>query len=74
MAGASSIDGGITVSLEHFQQVVVSGDRKTVEVGPGLRWVDVYMAVEKHGLSVAGGRVSLRHPSSDLVSLQLIAR
>jgi FAD/FMN-containing dehydrogenase len=57
-AGASSIEDGITVSLESFKQAVVSSDKKTVDIGPGLRWVDVYTAVEKDGLSVAGGRVS----------------
>jgi len=58
-AGSSSIEDGITVSLENLRQAKVSTDKQTVDVGPGLRWVDVYTAVEKDGLSVAGGRVSL---------------
>lgn len=58
-AGASSIEDGITISLENFRQAEISLDKKTVDVGPGLRWVDVYTAVEKDGLSVAGGRVSM---------------
>jgi hypothetical protein len=58
-AGASSIEDGITVSLENFKQAVVASDKKTIDIGPGLRWIDVYNAVEKDGLSVAGGRVSL---------------
>jgi FAD/FMN-containing dehydrogenase len=57
-AGASSIEDGVTVSLENFKEVKVSSDKKTVDIGPGLRWVDVYTAIEKDGLSVAGGRVS----------------
>lgn len=57
-AGASSIEDGITISLENLKQANVSADKKTVDVGPGLRWIDVYNAVEKDGLSVAGGRVS----------------
>ncbi|KAH7069218.1 FAD binding domain-containing protein [Paraphoma chrysanthemicola] len=57
-AGASSIEDGITVSLENFKQTIVAADKKTVNVGPGLRWVDVYKAVEKDGLSVVGGRMS----------------
>jgi FAD/FMN-containing dehydrogenase len=58
-AGASSIEDGITVSLENFKQAVVASDKQTVDIGPGLRWIEVYKAVEKDGLSVAGGRVSL---------------
>ena len=44
--------------MENFKQVKVATDKKTVDVGPGMRWVDVYTAVEQDGLSVAGGRVS----------------
>jgi FAD/FMN-containing dehydrogenase len=58
-AGASSIEDGITVSMENFKQAKVSSDKTTVDIGPGLRWVNVYTAIEKDGLSVAGGRVSL---------------
>lgn len=57
-AGASSIEGGITVSMENFRQITVSSDKQTVDVGPGLRWVEVYTAVENHGLTVVGGRMS----------------
>ena len=57
-AGSSSIEDGITISMENFKQVDVATDKKTVDVGPGMRWVDVYTAVEQDGLSVAGGRVS----------------
>ena len=57
-AGASSIEDGITISLENFKQVKVATDKKTVDVGHGMQWVDVYTAVEHDGLSVAGGRVS----------------
>ncbi|KAJ4371001.1 hypothetical protein N0V86_008695 [Didymella sp. IMI 355093] len=56
--GASSIEGGITVTMENFKQVSVSSDKKTVDVGPGNRWVDVYTALEPHGVGVAGGRMA----------------
>ena len=35
--GASNIDGGITVNVESFKQVLVSADKRTVDVGPGNR-------------------------------------
>jgi len=57
-AGASSIEDGITISMENFKQAVIASDKQTVDIGPGLRWIDVYKAVEKDGLSVSGGRVS----------------
>lgn len=56
-AGASSIEDGITVSMENFKLAKVATNKETVDVGPGLRWTDVYKAVEEHGLIVAGGRV-----------------
>ncbi|KAE8862147.1 hypothetical protein PTNB29_04709 [Pyrenophora teres f. teres] len=57
-AGASSIEDGITISMENFKQAVVASDKQTVDIGPGLRWIDVYKAVEKDGLSVSGGRMA----------------
>jgi hypothetical protein len=51
--------------MENFKQAVVASDKQTVDIGPGLRWIDVYKAVEKDGLSVSGGRVCqqiLTHP------------
>jgi FAD/FMN-containing dehydrogenase len=56
-SGASSIDGGITVSMENFKKVEASSDKKTADIGPGNRWVDVYTALGKSNLAVVGGRV-----------------
>jgi FAD/FMN-containing dehydrogenase len=41
-AGASSIEGGITLSMANFNKIQPSSDRKTVDIGPGNRWVNVY--------------------------------
>ncbi|KAF2279163.1 FAD-binding domain-containing protein [Westerdykella ornata] len=57
-AGASSIEGGITLSMENLNQIKVSSDKKTVDVGPGNRWASTYQALENHGLAVVGGRMS----------------
>lgn len=62
-AGVSSIDNGITISLENLNQTLVSADKQTIDIGPGLRWVDIYTAAEEHGLSVVGGRVNPYVPS-----------
>lgn len=44
--------------MENFRKVEIASDKQSVDIGPGLRWIDVYTAIEKDGLSVAGGRVS----------------
>ena len=59
-AESSSIEGGITIALQNFMQIVPSVDRKTVDIGPGNRWLNVYQALEPKGLNVVGGRVSCR--------------
>ncbi|KAF2641381.1 FAD-binding domain-containing protein [Massarina eburnea CBS 473.64] len=57
-AGASGIDDGITVSLENLKQIKVAPDQKTVDIGPGNRWVNVYTVLDKVGLGVVGGRMA----------------
>jgi hypothetical protein len=59
-SGASSIDGGITVSMENLKKVQLSSDQTTADIGPGNRWVDVYTALGKSNVGVVGGRVSSR--------------
>jgi FAD/FMN-containing dehydrogenase len=57
-AGASNIEGGITVSLEKHKKISLSQDKKTVTIQPGNTWAAVYKELEKSELTVAGGRVS----------------
>ncbi|GAM83052.1 hypothetical protein ANO11243_010380 [Dothideomycetidae sp. 11243] len=57
-AGASSTSTGITVSMENFNQVTLSQDRKTAAVGPGNTWESVYDALDPYNLTVIGGRAS----------------
>jgi FAD binding domain len=57
-AGASNINAGVTFDLSGLNQVTVSADQSYTSVGPGNRWVDVYLKLDALGLSVAGGRVS----------------
>jgi len=59
-AGASSIQGGITIALEKMDSIVVSSDKKLAAIGPGNLWLRVYETLEKVGLVVIGGRVSIR--------------
>ena len=56
--GCSNSDGGITIDFFHMKQVTPSADRKTVSIGPGNAWVDVYSVLEPQNLTVVGGRVA----------------
>jgi hypothetical protein len=58
VVGASSIKGGVLIDLSLFNKVTPAADRKSVVIGAGCKWVDVYKALEDHGLAVAGGRNS----------------
>ena len=59
-AGAANINStGVLLSTASLSQVEVSDDRKTVDVGPGNRWVDVYKGLEPYGLTVVGGRLGV---------------
>lgn len=43
--------------MSKFTQMILSEDKKTVDVGLGNRWLDVYKALDPHGFAVTGGRV-----------------
>ncbi|KAJ0162362.1 Bifunctional solanapyrone synthase [Colletotrichum tanaceti] len=58
MAGASSIEGGITVSFTNMRGISLSSDRKVASVQPGNVWGDVYQELTKYDLTVIGGRIS----------------
>ncbi|KAL7791990.1 hypothetical protein V8C37DRAFT_381238 [Trichoderma ceciliae] len=57
-AGAANIDGGVTIDLSRLNTITVSDDRKTVSIGPGAKWGEVYSKLDGLGISVAGGRAS----------------
>ena len=54
--GASNSDGGVTLLLRRIKHVEVSDDRKTVRLGSGAQWLEVYSALGEHALAVVGGR------------------
>ncbi|RXW13918.1 hypothetical protein EST38_g11934 [Candolleomyces aberdarensis] len=49
---------GVHISLYSLRSIDYSSTSQTVEIGTGLKWDDVYAALEPHGMSVAGGRVT----------------
>jgi FAD/FMN-containing dehydrogenase len=56
--GASSIEGGITVSMERMNDITLSSDKKVASIGPGNRWGAVYTKLAEDVLAVIGGRAS----------------
>ncbi|KAK6538557.1 hypothetical protein TWF694_010136 [Orbilia ellipsospora] len=57
-AGASNIDGGLTIDLRNLNEITLSADKTQTSVGPGNVWYDVYSKLERENLTVIGGRVS----------------
>ncbi|KAK8122598.1 hypothetical protein PG984_011268 [Apiospora sp. TS-2023a] len=57
-AGAANIEAGVLIDLRKLNQITVAPDEKTVRVGPGNRWGDVYRGLDTRGLAVLGGRIA----------------
>ena len=55
--GFSSVDNGVLIAFRpNSQYVTPAADGKSVEVGSGCKWEDVYRALEPLGKTVVGGR------------------
>ncbi|KAK4446231.1 hypothetical protein QBC34DRAFT_331723 [Podospora aff. communis PSN243] len=48
---------GVHISLRKLRQVVLSRDKRTVEIGFGQTWMDVFEKLDGTGYNVVGGRV-----------------
>jgi hypothetical protein len=44
--------------LEELNEIKVTADKQSVDVGPGNGWGQFYSELEKNGVAVVGGRVS----------------
>ncbi|RDW94972.1 hypothetical protein BP5796_00735 [Coleophoma crateriformis] len=55
--GSNNINGGVLIALNNLTDIKVASDNATVEVGAGLRWIDVYTTIEEYGLYCLGGRL-----------------
>ncbi|KAF4926907.1 putative FAD-linked oxidoreductase [Colletotrichum viniferum] len=58
ISGANSIDGDVLIVFSNMTRLELSNQRSRVQLGPGLRWGEVYNAQEPYELTVAGGRVA----------------
>ncbi|KAF4966449.1 hypothetical protein FZEAL_10656 [Fusarium zealandicum] len=58
ITGANNIDGGPLIVMSNLTTLELAKDKKSVWVGPGLDWGQVYRYLGQHKLAVAGGRLS----------------
>ncbi|KAH7014458.1 uncharacterized protein B0I36DRAFT_299373 [Microdochium trichocladiopsis] len=56
--GANSIDNGVLMVMSNLTTLSLAEDKLSVEVGPSHDWGEVYTELDKHGLTVAGGRLA----------------
>jgi FAD/FMN-containing dehydrogenase len=49
---------GVQISMTRFNEIVIRKDNKTVEIGAGLTWTDVYTYLIPKGFNVVGGRLN----------------
>jgi FAD/FMN-containing dehydrogenase len=49
---------GVQIAMSRFSEIDYNEAEKTVTLGAGLIWDDVYAALEPHGVNVLGGRVT----------------
>lgn len=57
-AGASNIQGGVTIDLQGLGHISVEPDRSIVSVGTGATWLSVYSYLDPLNLTVNGGRTA----------------
>ncbi|ROW02398.1 hypothetical protein VMCG_06089 [Cytospora schulzeri] len=56
-AGSANVQDGITIDTRGLKGIALSDDKSVVEIAAGETWANVYAELEKHNLTVAGGRV-----------------
>ena len=44
--------------MTRFNEIVIREDNRTVEIGAGLTWTDVYTYLVPKGFNVVGGRLN----------------
>ncbi|KAF4778635.1 FAD binding domain protein [Colletotrichum scovillei] len=60
ISNAANIDApGVLISTSNLNNLTLSADQATIEVGAGNTWSDVYRFLEPYQLAVVGGRAGL---------------
>lgn len=55
--GAANIDNGVLIDMSRFNKVVHDAQNNHATGGAGQRWSSVYSSLNKHNVTVVGGRV-----------------
>jgi FAD/FMN-containing dehydrogenase len=53
--GTNNIDGGVSIVLGALSQADIASDKKTVRLGAGAKWGQIYKEFADKGLLVPGG-------------------
>ncbi|KAK3687935.1 hypothetical protein B0T22DRAFT_439508 [Podospora appendiculata] len=53
---AANIDKGVLISLDEMNTMQLAQNNRIAQLGPGLRWHEVYEWISAFGLGVSGGR------------------
>ncbi len=51
-------NGGLLIDLSPMKGIEIDAQARTARVEPGVKWGDLYPAVQAHGLALVGGTVS----------------
>ena len=49
---------GVLIHMTKFRDIALSNDKKSVRLGMGLTWGEVYAALDGSGVTVVGGRLT----------------
>lgn len=55
--GWASLQDGVLIDLSRLNKLSISKDHRTVSLGPGARWEEVYEYLDQFNVSVIGGRI-----------------
>jgi hypothetical protein len=55
--GSANIESGVTIELRGLKGIRLTEDKSHVTISVGETWGSVYEELEKHGVTVPGGRV-----------------
>ncbi len=47
---------GVQIAMARFRKIIYHPNNQTVDIGAGLRWNDVYAALDPYNITVIGGR------------------
>ncbi|KAJ5559034.1 hypothetical protein N7535_009098 [Penicillium sp. DV-2018c] len=56
--GSSNLDNGFVFDMRGLDKIEFSSSKKSVKLGPGSPWVNVYAEMSRYNVTVAGARIN----------------